>query len=448
MNSNEYEKYEELSVKKLLKLIKKSLPTMIISVLVVAIISVIGFGIVGKSSKKATAGLLYNYASGNLQKAPDGTKLEFSLIKSDEILNKAMEKCGLKLNLETLKANVNITAVASETDAKVFQYTVTLDNCSGLKLKDAQASALLNSIITEYSVAFSNQYYGEKKTIEMISETLLADNDYIVACNKISAQILDILNIVEKLAVDETFVSPTYNRTFAELLNSFIAAKSADFAKLNSFIIFNCFSKDIETLKIDLNYAIATLENEIVVRKVQTDALLATMKGFNTSASGGPAVFAEMNAQYNMLMTTLNNLKIQQELLKNELKTMSGTIPAKRPTEADMLAETTKLFNSARTELNGLIEKLNIMQEEGSEAQRANQSVSISTEVVVSNGVSTKMAVLVTTLLILFTVCMSVWVTHILQKKADIKAFLAERDDIAIDCKTANGEESAEDKKE
>ena len=356
-----------------------------------------------KESAVAILGL--DYAGADAEKAPDGSRLDITYLKSSYIIQNALNSVTLSKQVSTAQVQSSLTITGILTDetrqkmeiitkleevkntdySKVLaefskqyraQYIVSLGNPltegkNKVKLSSTDLSHLLSAITIAYNDYFVETYQDIELPVNTVDAINVEFLDYLDILDKASAS----LNNLKVYCDNRAGLMPGFRATnglsFSDLSDMIGTLRSANINNLYSYIYLNnvCKDRDIlvssyqsRRLAIDsqldvINANIAAVETEMAKPENQQQTV-----NVDTTQSGGTSQQYTIKTEYyNQLVLQRLDLLSQKSALEEELavidfridKLTNGVEPT--PSEiaeveqviTDILAKTKNLFNIA-----------------------------------------------------------------------------------------------------
>ena len=315
----------------------------------------------------AVAVLGFDYAGASAERAPDGSALDVTLLKSSYVIENALHNVTLSKKVSTAQVQANLTIsrpltdetkrdqeiIAELKDAKHNdyaemvrnftlryreQYFVYLkngfsDGRNKIKLNSSDLSHLMSSILESY-----NDYF-----IETYQDRTLP-SDYLAAINE---ETLDYLEILDNVSSSLSYLA-SYCHSRATLLPNFrnkdgisfedletiiSTLQSADITDIYSYIYLNNVYKDKLVLKtyyemqkrdaelslVETNNNIATLENSIA--SYPEGQVIV-----QTTDTGTPVPVTYTDAEKNRLVNQLTVMNEQKSALEEKISKLDDRI--------------------------------------------------------------------------------------------------------------------------
>lgn len=283
-----------------LKVIKSSLVRVVIFILVGAIaagsISVIAGAVISSQNAKASVVIDFGFANITSGLDPLGDVFDKDVLKSAEIVNKAVDASGIDveksdlinamtvvgvtptdvlLQLEALKAQIDTNPEAQLEINKIkyfpTRFVVSINNYKSLNLKDDQAKLILEKVISTYRTWFEQKY---EQTFNSFAVSLgenidYSAYDYVERYDLFMSQYTIISNyIAEQMIKAPSYRSATSALNFADFWGKFNIIKNIELHSFDSLISGNLVTKDKTKT---INY----LQNQLQKLKIQKETVSA-----------------------------------------------------------------------------------------------------------------------------------------------------------------------------
>ena len=362
-----------------------------------------------KDKKEASVAILgFDYAGAEAQKAPDGSDLDITYLKSSYIIQNALNSVTISKQVSTASVQSNISISRPLTDdtkrqqeiinelkeaknndyadlVKNFvlkyrqQYFITLNNGfsdggrSKIKLSTTDLSHLLSAILGAY-----NDYF-----IETYQDRNLPSN-YLAAINEETLDYLEILdNVSASLSYLTTYCNsraallPTFRTSegisFSDLSNVIGTLQSVDIDYIYSYIYLNNVYKD--KLVLQTYYEMQKRDAELSL--TETNANIATLQAsidtypdgqvvVQTTEGGAQVTVPQTNPEKNALMLQLTAMNETKSALEEKIAVLTDRIARLDGTPAteEQKAKADEYINTALTDARDVFNMVNKNAEE------------------------------------------------------------------------------------
>ena len=391
-----------------------------------------------KDKKEASVAILgFDYAGAEAQKAPDGSDLDITYLKSSYIIQNALNSVTISKQVSTASVQSNISISRPLTDdtkrqqeiinelkeaknndyadlVKNFvlkyrqQYFITLNNGfsdggrSKIKLSTTDLSHLLSAILGAY-----NDYF-----IETYQDRNLPSN-YLAAINEETLDYLEILdNVSASLSYLTTYCNsraallPTFRTSegisFSDLSNVIGTLQSVDIDYIYSYIYLNNVYKD--KLVLQTYYEMQKRDAELSL--TETNANIATLQAsidtypdgqvvVQTTEGGAQVTVPQTNPEKNALMLQLTAMNETKSALEEKIAVLTDRIARLDGTPAteEQKAKADEYINTALTDARDVFNMVNKNAEElfDSNAYKAVYMHTVTTNVAESFSINLKL---------------------------------------------------------
>lgn len=310
------------------KLKKYFLAWLMVAVIIGGLIAGISIFFSTTSSTPVRALVSFSYDGIEKGKNPDGTDFDPMSLKSPKVLEKALNACGMDLQLtETIRqgldvdglipadamermtaygevfqsaTNGQLSAVQQilDTSWNATQFRLTL-NFREAGLTRSEAVNLLNAITDAYRDVFFENYGYNEALGSALSATKYTDYDYPQAVDAMETTLSQLNRYVNGLSSTDTarFRSTVTGFTFADLRESINSVESIDLALVTSFINTNNVTKDKERAKAYYEYRIQQLE---LTQKASEEQLATISETIEAYERGDVFIFGAGTDDTNM----------------------------------------------------------------------------------------------------------------------------------------------------
>ncbi|MBE7015915.1 MAG: hypothetical protein E7417_03745 [Ruminococcaceae bacterium] len=200
-----------------------------------------------------------NYEGAKEGLNPDGSRFKISEIKSDEVLNAAIEKAeDDSLSVEKIKdrifvdSKMPLSAIektsSSISQGSIYSYTPTefdIYYSQKNKLKPNKSLDVLSALSEAYKEYFMAKYCEKNVILDFDSDADLSQYDYYEIQQVLEDKINSMINhLANHQSENSTFRSKKTGYTFKNLTNMLINLRDQDLAKLKAYIVQNQISRD------------------------------------------------------------------------------------------------------------------------------------------------------------------------------------------------------------
>ena len=397
-------------------------------------------------AKTAKAFIALNYEEATKGLYPNQTRFNISLIKSDDVLERAIEKAGLQDQITPQVMADNITAWAANVDgmqlpsgttnykiATTYTITYTKNEELGSRIS---AKDMLNLIVEAYKEVFYEKYtYVEVALAPDWSEC--EDQEYMEIGSFFDKESQKVRRFLKSRANENgTFRSETTGESFVSLRQQIDNFISIDLEKYNSYVLQSGLSKNKERYVSKLNYQnflknidyqkyMAEYENRLHTIDIYDSALTAvvliptldTQQNFYMSrtkvAIDYQATAAESaNAAANDTLAQIN----ENDYAIEQMESPTASAPSSIDTAESMI-------QTMKTKITNIIDKTKVINKEYIRYKTKNYLTVSFEQLSVSDELSVKWAVMMG----FVTFCaISVWLlfksTHETNKAKDKEA--------------------------
>lgn len=200
-----------------------------------------------------------NYEGAKEGLNPDGSRFKISEIKSDEVLNAAIEKAEDKsLSVEKIKDRIFVdtkmplSAIektsSSIAQGSIYSYTPTefdIYYSQKNKFKPNKSLDVLSALSEAYREYFMEKYCEKNVVLDFDSDTDFSRYDYYEVQQILEDKINSMINhLATHQSENSTFRSNTTGYTFKNLTSMLINLRDQDLARLKAYIVQNQISND------------------------------------------------------------------------------------------------------------------------------------------------------------------------------------------------------------
>ena len=358
-----------------------------------------------KEKKEAAVAVLgFDYSGADAQKAPDGTNLDITYIKSSYIIQNALNNVTLSKEVTTAQVQSNISISRPLTDdtkrtqeiinelkeaknndyadlVKNFvlkyrhQYFVTLNNGFGnensmfkVRLNKTDLSHLLTAIMGAYNDYFIETYQDRN-----------LPNNYLAAINEETLDYLEILdNVSSSLSYLTSYCNsraallPSFRTrdgiSFADLSNIIGTLQSVDIDYIYSYIYLNNVYKDklvlqtyYEMQKRDAELSLNETITNIATLQASIDAYPDGEVVVQTTEGGAQVTVPQTNPEKNSLTLQLTNMNEAKSALEERIAILTDRITRLDGTPAtdEQKAKADEYITTALTDARSVYEMVN-----------------------------------------------------------------------------------------
>ena len=316
--------------------------------------------------ESAVAILGLDYAEATQEKAPDGSDLDISYLKSSYVVQNALDSVTLskKVTAEQVRANLKITGVLTDETkqqqdilnkleegksteyAKLLQefqlkyraqYIISIDNIfsdgkAKMILPSHDLSLLLSSITNAYNDYFVETYQDHDLPNNYLSAINEASLDYLEVIDRVS----DSLDYLSTYCGDKAKLLPNYRTkdgvSFADLKKTIDTVRNTDVNQYAAFIYEKNVYKNKTVLKAyyEAQQEAASLEKNEVEGKIAN--YTAAINGYQNgkivvnTPDGGHIDVPHTEEEYNKLVLELVSLNERKSALAEKISTLTDRI--------------------------------------------------------------------------------------------------------------------------
>ncbi len=344
---------------------------------------------------------------------PNGNEFDISMLKSSAVVTPALESLGLDAKLaEAVRQNITIDGVVpkdaidriamyktmAEKDVQYYeqaqdvsyyatQYVVSLDCGGNVGLSFGRGRELLDAILESYGHWFYNTYGTVYALGAAVSTMDYSQYDYAETLDVIRSQLDKLSGYSSQLdSNDRTgFRSIKTGNTFKDIMTSVSTLEDVDMAKIESFVVANCLTKDKQRATTYYNYLIENGKRELTVAKDNYDSIVASIESYDrgtilvTGASDSDMLTMSQNSEeydslFEQKIAAANKIsELQKNIDKYQMRvdTLNGyaTItkynedgsPYTTKVAVDMTNNTPENRNAAEKELAALEGKISTL---------------------------------------------------------------------------------------
>ena len=325
-----------------------------------------------KAAEKPSCVLTFLYDGAGKKLAPDGTRLDISLIKSPLVIKNALEKVELSENIpvesvanavsiknvltEATRQKLEIASKVIKADSKLVsdlneidleyenQYIISITNNfkvgnKKIKLKIKELKELLNSIMQSYESFFFDTYENIGYPANVVSLVDLDRFVYLENMNIIDDAMMKLDGYINKMANHyPDYRDPVTGRDFISLHEEIYVFRKAEYDLLFSHVYYNHIAKDSDSLLLKYQYQ---LKNSMLALDEINGKINDSYKTIETYVNGsiliatqavteGSAInTAEINsAYYNKLISDLADLEKDKANIEKRIDMLNDIIAA------------------------------------------------------------------------------------------------------------------------
>ena len=321
-----------------------------------------------KDKKEASVAVLgFDYAGAETEKAPDGSNLDVTTLKSSYIIQNALNNVTLSKKVSTAQVQANISISRPLTDdtkrqqeiinelkeaknndyadlVKNFvlkyrqQYFVTLNNGfsdgrNKIKLSTTDLSHLLSAIMGAYNDYFIETYQDRNLPDNQLAAINEASLDYLEILDNVSAS----LNYLATYCNSRAALLPNYRTkdgvSFNDLTNVINTLKSVDIDYIYSYVYLNNVYKDKLVLQTYYEMQKRQAELDLVETNANIDTLKASIAAYpdvevvvKTTDGGGEQKVTQTNPEKNALVMQLGEMNDQKSALEEKIAVLDDRI--------------------------------------------------------------------------------------------------------------------------
>ncbi|MBR4200661.1 MAG: lipopolysaccharide biosynthesis protein [Oscillospiraceae bacterium] len=275
------------------------------------------------SSAPVHAVVSFNYDGIEKGKNPDGTDFDWNTLKSPQIIEAALNECGLELKLlESVRRGIRIEGeIPEDSYQRLNTYKNIYENATNGQLAAAQAMLDVSWFSTQYNITFNYKESGltRSEAVDVLNAMLNAyrdfffkqfgyneamgnslesqdytDYDYAQAVDMFRTTLQELNRYVDSLSRDDTarFRSTVTGYTFADLKSTISSVQTLDLDLISSYLNVNNISKDKDRLQTYYEFRIQNLERQ---QKADEEVLEAIEKAFDSYEKDQIIIFSDSN---------------------------------------------------------------------------------------------------------------------------------------------------------
>lgn len=212
--------------------------------------------------------------------ATNGTKLNPYEITDSYIISKTLKQLGMEnVNVNEIAQRITVTPVSSA--AELEKYASWLDQFSDYDDTEEKKSTpvyyridfnakegvqfariFLSSLIEQYRSYYTERYAGFSE-VALVSEAVVMNLDYFHSVQLLKTHVEDVqLYLSNIVAVDTDYRSPETGYSLQDLIDAYDMLIEIKIAPVMQYILDHGVSKDISTLKAELQQSIDTAQRE------------------------------------------------------------------------------------------------------------------------------------------------------------------------------------------
>ncbi len=286
-----YNEYDEISIKELIQTILKG-KYLIMAIVFMVTIATIGGSIYVKNNNEMVKQIIsINFDGADSGQNPDGTAFDIDELRSTVVINKAIKELGLndEISVEDLRKRIDIRPIIPNDIAEIIEsrrksgeeytyypsdYIVYFKSYAKLGLSDDDAKVALEVFIDEYAKYFYDTYSENVMLGDAIGSLNYDEYDYWEISSIIHKQI-DIIEEYLKVKIIDSkeFRSTTTNMSFADINELATLIKDIDLSRFDSIVKVYKITKDKDALVINYKYTIE--QNELEKKKKRSESQVA-----------------------------------------------------------------------------------------------------------------------------------------------------------------------------
>ncbi|MCQ2436339.1 MAG: hypothetical protein MJ101_05485 [Clostridia bacterium] len=304
---------------------------------------------------EAIAVVTFRYAGAANGKAPDGSALNVSDLKSSHIIQRAMDDVIISkdLSINDVAGNIEINGVLTEetmSQLEILQrmgedkstdyykmlssfemkygnrYIIKLRNSFGekkVKIADSELRQMLSAILLEYNEYFFDTYAAQSLPANAIDAMELDTLDYVEQVEYLD----DVLHSLSEYCQTKASAFPSYrsatdNLSFADLSSAVSTTISVNINSVSSEIFTNHVAKNYEKLLTTYDYYIRQAEIDLAVAEASLDSVRKMIGDYkneqlvvmsqDTSSSTASQIASQTTEYYNGLI--IRQMNISEEI--------------------------------------------------------------------------------------------------------------------------------------
>lgn len=211
-----------------------------------------------KISHKNYMTITLNYSNARKGLTPSGARFNIAEIKSDEVLEKALEYLDDdSLTVDDVKDRITINSKSPQSSVENVKTSISKDESytycpsefviyydQGNKLERNKTGAFLYALSRAYEDYFVENHAGKSTALEYNVADRLNDYDYKEQCEMLKNKVTEMLRYLDKYnSESNTFKSQTTGYTFGDLVSILSNIKNVDLEKLEACIVQNGITK-------------------------------------------------------------------------------------------------------------------------------------------------------------------------------------------------------------
>ncbi|HAJ96641.1 MAG TPA: lipopolysaccharide biosynthesis protein [Ruminococcus sp.] len=354
--------------------------------------------------KNLSAMVSFNYSGIENGKAPDGSEFDVYTLKNPAVVQEALLEMGEDLDeLETIRQGISIQGVVPEniidkmtgyisifeqgstkaleeilaTSYYSTQYVLTF-NYSKTSFKGEKAVELFNTILEKYRSYFFKTYGFNEALGSAVTAIDYKNYDYSEAIDVFDSTLSSLQDYVNNLSKTDTtrFRSSQTGYTFADLSRAITTIREVNLDLLSSYVTVNNVTKDANALMDYYNYRIDVLTRDRNVQQeylqAVTDALdmyekdtVFVMNGSDSTSSN--MQFSQSSDEYDKLVNekvdAQKTVATRTQQINNYQKRILA-LKGKSVASQDKITKTEADLEDLNTQVNDLLEKVNVTSDE------------------------------------------------------------------------------------
>lgn len=354
-----------------------------------------------KDSAVAVLGL--DYEKADQGKAPDGTDLDISYLKSSYIVQNALNNVNLTKNVSAaqVQSNLKITGILTEETRQQLdiinkleeiknadyskmlkefefkyraQYIISLDSIfkegnNKVVLPTSDTSKLLNAITDAYNEYFVDTYQAKDLPSNYLAAININSLDYLDILDEVSAS----YEYLSEYCLEKAKLIPSFRvsqgQSFTDLAGIIKTLKDTEIDDYYSYIYLNHVSKNkdmtltnYKVKKREAEYKLAEIEDNIAVTKSSIANYKPDKKTINSTTDGGAPITVDVYPEaYYDLIFSLKELNEEKSELERKISIYTDRIAVLEGSDptAEQLANAEKFVAKALENANNTFNLVN-----------------------------------------------------------------------------------------
>ena len=241
---------------------------------VICFVCLVGFTVyIQKQTTTLVISLNYKEASNGLN--PNCSRFNIFDLKSDEVLERTLELCGLDNCYTKEDLNKDITIIQTNRESTNIQTTYKIQYKKPIKLFDISSKQLTKFLFKAYKEYFKENYSSNNEILNYKIQNF-ENNDYLTVVKSLELTTSNISNYIKDRLKENTNFRSSEDYTFEDLKKAIDNVSDVNIYNLNAYISENGLTKDSNSLKNLLTY-----KNQLLDMDYQTNLI-----GYETRKEG------------------------------------------------------------------------------------------------------------------------------------------------------------------